>query len=156
MLYVVYTGDTGNEVLYVTEDDELWGFGPNTHGCLALPNQPGCLEPKMVQHFKDKRIKGDFKHRKRQTSVKMGSSERFSFLFSPGFAFGSGPHTVAFTEKGEVFSWGHNGFCELGRGATTQVLVPGLICGSLSEVKIVEVACGKYHTLALSDAGEVL
>ena len=76
-------------------------------------------------------------------------------FFRLGFAFGSGPHTVAITEEGNVYSWGHNGYCELGRGATTQVLVPGLIAGSLADVKIVEVACGKFHTLVLSDAGEV-
>ena len=38
-----------------------------------------------------------------------------------GFAYGSGPHVLAFTESGELYSWGHNGYCQLGNGSTNQV-----------------------------------
>lgn len=30
------------------------------------------------------------------------------------FAFGSGPHVLALTRTGEVYSWGHNAFGQLG------------------------------------------
>ena len=37
-----------------------------------------------------------------------------------GFAYGSGPHVLAYTEAGDLFSWGHNGYCQLGNGSTNQ------------------------------------
>jgi hypothetical protein len=37
-----------------------------------------------------------------------------------GFAYGSGPHVLAFTEAGDLYSWGHNGYCQLGNGSTNQ------------------------------------
>ena len=29
-----------------------------------------------------------------------------------GFSYGSGPHILAFTECGDLYSWGHNGYCQ--------------------------------------------
>ncbi len=40
-----------------------------------------------------------------------------------GFAYGSGPHVLAFTESGDLYSWGHNGYCQLGNGSTNQETV---------------------------------
>ena len=40
-----------------------------------------------------------------------------------GFSYGSGPHILAFTECGDLYSWGHNGYCQLGNGSTNQVRV---------------------------------
>ena len=37
-----------------------------------------------------------------------------------GFSYGSGPHVLAYTETGELYSWGHNGYCQLGNGSTNQ------------------------------------
>ena len=37
-----------------------------------------------------------------------------------GFAYGSGPHVLAYTQSGELYSWGHNGYCQLGNGTTNQ------------------------------------
>ena len=40
-----------------------------------------------------------------------------------GFSYGSGPHVLAYTETGDLYSWGHNGYCQLGNGTTNQVLM---------------------------------
>lgn len=61
---------------------------------------------------------------------------------------------LAFNESGEVFSWGSNGYCELGNGGSNHVLSPNPI-PSLSEKHVIAVACGSYHSLALCNNGEV-
>lgn len=74
-------------------------------------------------------------------------------MFFSGFSYGSGPHVVAFTETGDIYTWGHNGYCELGNGTTNQVITPTLI--STNGKSVVEIACGSHHTLALTAEGEV-
>ena len=71
------------------------------------------------------------------------------------FAFGSGPHVLALTSKGKMFSWGHNGYCQLGLGSTNQGIHPAPVTAGLGESRIVQVACGSHHSLALSSEGEV-
>ena len=82
-------------------------------------------------------------------------NEKDCIVFIQGFSYGSGPHVVAFTSSGEIFTWGHNGYCELGNGSTAQLLVPTLLESSLANKVVVEVACGSHHTLALTSEGEV-
>ena len=51
---------------------------------------------------------------------------------------------------------GHNGYCQLGNGSTTHGLNPTLIQGSLSGKIVLSVACGRHHSLALTNEGEVI
>lgn len=122
-------GSVGHEALMITKDDEVYAMGPNTAGCLGLGNLQSTLFPKRVDALCGKSI--------------------------IGFSYGSGPHVVAFTSSGEIFTWGHNGYCELGNGSTAQLLVPTLLESSLANKVVVEVACGSHHTLALTSEGEV-
>jgi alpha-tubulin suppressor-like RCC1 family protein len=78
----------------------------------------------------------------------------YTFSFS-GFAYGSGPHVIAFTETGDIYSWGHNGYYELGNGSSSQCLSPMVIGPNLFGKEVIEVACGSYHSLALTRDGEV-
>ncbi|XP_020100961.1 ultraviolet-B receptor UVR8 [Ananas comosus] len=63
--------------------------------------------------------------------------------------------TMALTSDGQVWSWGANSNFELGRENNTSDWRPKPI-QSLENVHIVQIACGGYHTLALTDKGEVL
>ena len=56
---------------------------------------------------------------------------------------------------GEVYSWGHNGYSELGNGSSSQCLFPTVIGANLSGKEVIEVACGSHHSLALTRDGEV-
>ena len=72
--------------------------------------------------------------------------------------FGSGPHVIAITTDGQLYSWGHNGYGQLGQGVSITVAqgsTPERIRGVLEGVRIVKVACGGHHTLALTQGGEV-
>ncbi|XP_013780686.1 RCC1 and BTB domain-containing protein 1-like [Limulus polyphemus] len=122
-------GSSGNEAIIVTKDDEVFALGSNCSGCLGLGDSHGSLEPKKVVSLCKKGIKD--------------------------FAYGSGPHVLAITESGELYSWGHNGYCQLGNGSTNQGLNPGLISANLIGRKVVEVACGSHHSIALTSDGEV-
>lgn len=62
---------------------------------------------------------------------------------------------LAITKDGELYSWGHNGYCQLGNGGTNQGLSPGLISSNLIGRKVTEVACGSHHSMALTNEGEV-
>lgn len=69
-------------------------------------------------------------------------------------AYGSGPHVLAVTESGDLLSWGHNGYCQLGNNCNTQGLVPSSISAGLSH-RVAQVACGSHHSLALTTNGDV-
>lgn len=63
---------------------------------------------------------------------------------------------LAITKEGELYSWGHNGYCQLGNGGTNQGLSPGLISSNLIGRKVTEVSCGSHHSMALTNEGEVI
>jgi alpha-tubulin suppressor-like RCC1 family protein len=88
--------------------------------------------------------------------ITLSDTQQFKHCINfSGFAYGSGPHVIAFTETGEVYSWGHNGYCELGSGSSIQCLFPKLIGANLCGKEVIEVACGSHHSLALTRDGEV-
>ncbi|KAL2906845.1 RCC1 domain-containing protein RUG3 mitochondrial [Bienertia sinuspersici] len=63
--------------------------------------------------------------------------------------------TMALTEEGRLWSWGANSNYELGTGDKVGGWKPRLVSG-LEDVRIVQVACGGYHSLALTEGGKVL
>lgn len=62
-------------------------------------------------------------------------------------------HTTAISRKGELYSWGlgSNGELGLGRWGPIELSLPRQ-CSS-SSVRIVSVACGANHTLAIAEIG---
>lgn len=61
-----------------------------------------------------------------------------------------------FVSDGDVFSWGHNGYCQLGTGSSTQGLHPVSISQYLGGHHVVQVSCGSHHSMALTKDGEVI
>ncbi|KAK9749733.1 hypothetical protein RND81_02G146500 [Saponaria officinalis] len=62
--------------------------------------------------------------------------------------------TMALTEQGQLWCWGANANYELGTGDKVGGWRPRQI-PSLEKLRVVQVACGGYHTLALTDDGKV-
>ena len=61
------------------------------------------------------------------------------------------------TADGAMFGWGYNGHGEAGLNHTnTPVLRPTPIQLSMAGIRITKVSCGHYHTLALSETGQVM
>ncbi|KAM3395039.1 RCC1 domain-containing protein RUG3, mitochondrial isoform X1 [Capsicum galapagoense] len=63
--------------------------------------------------------------------------------------------TMALLEEGELWNWGANSNYELGRGDKLSGWKPQLV-PSLKGVCVTQIASGGYHSLALTDKGEVL
>ncbi|MFZ2322492.1 MAG: T9SS type A sorting domain-containing protein [Ignavibacteriaceae bacterium] len=72
---------------------------------------------------------------------------------------GAGPsyHTIAAKSDGTVYTWGYNGYGELGNGTTTDSNVPVAVStdGFLSGKTITQVAAGAIHSIALASDGTV-
>nr|KAF6428370.1 RCC1 and BTB domain containing protein 2 [Rousettus aegyptiacus] len=122
-------GSAGNEVLYSTVNDEIFVLGTNCCGCLGLGDIQSTIEPRRLESLSGKKI--------------------------ACLSYGSGPHVVLATTEGEVFTWGHNAYSQLGNGTTNHGLVPCHISTNLSNKQVIEVACGSYHSLVLTSDGEV-
>ena len=69
-------GNLGNEALIVTKDGMVYGLGTNISGCLGTGDSHNTLFPKKIEALCEKGIKC--------------------------FAYGSGPHVLALSNKGEV------------------------------------------------------
>ncbi|XP_071517707.1 RCC1 and BTB domain-containing protein 1-like isoform X1 [Panulirus ornatus] len=123
-------GSLGNEAVIVTKDDDVYALGFNGSGCLGVGDQNSTMEPRKIEPLCQKKVKG--------------------------IAYGSGPHVLAYTESGELYSWGHNGYCQLGNGSTNQGLTPYLVTTHLHNKRVTRVAAGSHHSLALTEEGEVL
>ncbi|XP_038050158.1 RCC1 and BTB domain-containing protein 1-like [Patiria miniata] len=125
-------GSGGNEAIFTTTDGDVYALGNNHNSCLGLGDIQSTLVPRKIE-------------------VLCGKGVTL-------MAFGSGPHVVVATDSGELYSWGHNGYCQLGNGTTSQSperMAPCLISSSLGGCMISQVACGSHHTLLLTDKGEV-
>lgn len=60
-----------------------------------------------------------------------------------------------FITEGEVYTWGHNAYSQLGNGTTNHGLVPCQVSTNLVNKKVIEVACGSHHSMVLTSDGEV-
>lgn len=65
-----------------------------------------------------------------------------------------GRHAALVTKQGEVFSWGEESGGRLGHGVDSDVLHPKLV-EALSNTNIELVACGEYHTCAVTLSGDL-
>lgn len=63
-------------------------------------------------------------------------------------------HAVLVTKQGEMFSWGEESGGRLGHGAEVDVFHPKLI-DTLSGMNVELVACGEYHTCAVTYSGDL-
>ncbi|XP_043846493.1 RCC1 and BTB domain-containing protein 2 isoform X1 [Dromiciops gliroides] len=122
-------GSAGNEVLYSTENDEVFVLGTNCSGCLGTGDILHSIEPRRIDHLCGKKI--------------------------ACLSYGSGPHVVIATDEGEVYTWGHNAYSQLGNGTTNHGLVPTQISINLENRRVIEVACGSHHSMALTSDGKV-
>lgn len=65
-----------------------------------------------------------------------------------------GRHAALVTKQGEIFSWGEESGGRLGHGVDSDVQHPKLI-DALSNTNIELVACGEYHTCAVTLSGDL-
>ena len=123
---VVYVATGNAHTVCIDEDGEVytWGFGQN--GRLGHGNEKSLALPKLVDGLAGKRC----------SSVACGGS-----------------HTLVLAQNGKVFSFGDNSHGQLGHGDTKKKMTPKLIKVPFEGKKIQQVACGRFHSLALTTKG---
>uniref|UniRef100_A0A3B3YFA5 HECT-type E3 ubiquitin transferase n=1 Tax=Poecilia mexicana TaxID=48701 RepID=A0A3B3YFA5_9TELE len=121
----VACGSGDAQTLAVTEN-QVWSWGDGDYGKLGRGGSDGCKTPKLVEKLQDLDI------------VKVCCGSQFS---------------VALTKDGQVYTWGKGDNQRLGHGTDEHVRYPKLL-DSLQK-KVVDIAVGSTHCLALTDDGEV-
>ncbi|XP_028751081.1 probable E3 ubiquitin-protein ligase HERC6 isoform X4 [Peromyscus leucopus] len=64
-------------------------------------------------------------------------------------------HSMAVCHKGRVFAWGAGSEGQLGIGEFKKINLTPTKIKALTGIKIIQVSCGHYHSLALSEDGQV-
>ncbi|XP_055628123.1 probable E3 ubiquitin-protein ligase HERC4 isoform X2 [Toxorhynchites rutilus septentrionalis] len=64
-------------------------------------------------------------------------------------------HCLALTNNGELYSWGANGYGQLGQGKTNEKIVNPTLIKSLAGIPIAFIACGGNHSFAISKSGAI-
>ena len=109
----------------ITDSGELWTWGYNGHGQLGVGDTTDRHAPVKVSVNGQKIV-----------AVSAGDS-----------------HTAAITDSGELWTWGLNGYGQLGVGDTQDRHAPVKV--SVNGQKIVAVSAGDWHTAAITDSGEL-
>jgi len=121
-------GVNATEVIFTTMDKKVYALGCNNNGCFGCGDTESSLRPRKINELDNKKI--------------------------VDISAGSGPHVVVLTDEGEVYSWGHNVYTQIGSGVSTVGYSPFLVSKFIN-TRVTRVACGSYHTLTLTENGEV-
>ncbi|MEE6472259.1 hypothetical protein FKM82_009552 [Ascaphus truei] len=122
-------GTSANEAIYCTHNNEVFAIGVNFSNCLGTGDNQSTIVPKRLEALCGKKI--------------------------ISLSYGNGPHVLVCCEDGEVYSWGHNGYSQLGNCTTSQGAAPIQVCMDLLSKKVTQVSCGYHHSMALTSEGEV-
>ena len=123
------TMSKGYNVLFVTINDKVFGFGSNDCGVCGFGHQMVVNEPKIIEELCDKSV--------------------LQFYNGCSFAF-------ALTSDNGLYGWGNNEFGQLGVKTVnhTKLYKPVLI-EDLNDVIIKQISCGSEHTLVLTSDGVI-
>ncbi|XP_017695564.1 PREDICTED: E3 ubiquitin-protein ligase HERC2-like, partial [Lepidothrix coronata] len=123
----VSCGSGDAQTLAVTENGQVWSWGDGDYGKLGRGGSDGCKTPKLIEKLQDLDI------------VKVRCGSQFS---------------IALTKDGQVYTWGKGDSQRLGHGTEEHVRYPKLLEG-LKGKKVIDVAAGSTHCLALTEDSEV-
>ena len=167
-----------NWIIFVTEEDEVYSFGWNRNGCLGLgDNTNRMTTPVLNETMSNKRlidIARGLNHCIGLTRDGLlyawGLNKKgqlgcgtMLYLNTPEVIEQIRPHKViqvlclydhsmALTNDGQVFAWGHNNVGQLGVGHLIRCFLPSKL--NIDE-PISSISCGRFHSLALSTTGKV-
>ena len=109
----------------VTSTGALWTWGEGSYGSSGHGDTENQFVPRRVEALAAKRV----------VQVAAGTY-----------------HRVAVMSTGELWSWGYGSFGQLGHGDQQNQLVPRRV-EALAAERVVQVAAGPYHTVAVTSTG---
>ncbi len=118
-------GSRDAQTLALTEDGRVWSWGDGDFGKLGRGGSEGCSVPHVVDRLA------------REPVCEVACGAQFS---------------VALTRAGQVWTWGKGDYFRLGHGSDAHVRKPQLV-ELLKTKKIVHIAVGALHCLAVTDTG---
>ena len=116
----------------IAEDGTLWAWGRNNYGQLGDGSTTNSNTPRQVPMFST------------------GSTVKVKAVAAKSMY-----HALAITEDGSLWSWGYNGYGQLGDGSTNRRGTPLVIAQASATTKYKEVATGYYHSMALTEDGRL-
>ncbi|XP_028903699.1 RCC1 and BTB domain-containing protein 2 isoform X2 [Ornithorhynchus anatinus] len=142
-------GSAGNEVLYATENDEVFVLGTNCSGCLGTGDVQNTIEPRRIDSLCGKKI----------TCLSYGSGPHVVVATAVNkkvveVACGS-HHSLVLTSDGEVYAWGYNNSGQVGSGSTANQPIPRRVTSCLQNKIATNIACGQMCSMAVVESGEV-
>ena len=127
--FYVFDNEKGNNVLFVTLNDKVFGFGSNYCGVCGFGHQMVVKEPKIIEELCDKSV----------------------IQFYNGFTF-----ALALTSDNKLYGWGRNQWGQLGLKIVNQTkLYKPVLIEDLNDINIKQISCGSGHTLVLTSDGMV-
>jgi hypothetical protein len=143
-----------NHTCAITDTGEVYSWGKGDAGQLGVGDNtaqlssPVCssLHDDITQHESLIVIAGVL-----QTRVE-SLAGKFCIAIGCG-----GEHTIAITRTGELYAWGSNGCGQLGLSDTSPRTSPALVTlgNTLKDEQAVQIACGFYHSVLLTNHGRV-
>lgn len=113
--------------LVVSSNGELWSWGNGNNGRLGHGDTLSKTTPERVKHLENKHVV---------------------------HCAGGGSHSLCVVDNGTAYSWGKAEEGRLGHGDTRDRHQPEPILGVLTEHRIVQVAAGVFHSVAIADTGD--
>nr|CAB3252595.1 ZF(ZZ)-8 zinc finger protein [Phallusia mammillata] len=123
----VACGSRDAQTLCLTADGQIFSWGDGDFGKLGRGGSDGCSLPKVIDRFAGQEI------------VRIECGAQFS---------------LALSKSGLVWTWGKGDYYRLGHGSDQHVRRPQVV-ETLRNMKIVDVAVGALHCLAVTDTGQV-
>ncbi|XP_026192060.1 E3 ubiquitin-protein ligase HERC2 [Cyclospora cayetanensis] len=123
--FVTHAAAGAKHSLCCLQDGSCWAWGAGASGRLGLGHNRGALLPTLIESL---------------------------LQFQVVFVAAGESHSAALDRRGCVYTWGGGLFFRLGHGDETDCPTPRLI-ESLGGTPIMQIACGTFHTLAVSLTG---
>ena len=127
--FYVFDDEKGYNVLFVTLNDKVFGFGSNDCGVCGFGHQMVVKGPKIIEELCDKSV----------------------IQFYNGSTF-----ALALTRDNKLYGWGRNQWGQLGLKIVNQTkLYKPVLIEDLNDINIKQISCGSVHTLVLTSDGMV-
>ncbi|KAG8176599.1 hypothetical protein JTE90_026848 [Oedothorax gibbosus] len=123
----VSCGSRDAQTLAFTDDDMVWSWGDGDFGKLGRGGSEGCRVPENIEWLNGMGV------------IQVECGAQFS---------------LALTSAGQVWTWGKGDYFRLGHGEEGHIRKPQIIEG-LKGKKVIHVAVGALHCLAVTENGQV-